>query len=170
MAKFSSRVVRSTSSTWKPALATSATVGVPASTRRRRFASSSARARAACAAERREPRPSQRLLPERGEERIVLRVRPGPAALDPVEAELVEPPREVELVLERQRGARALTAVAQRRVVDPDLLAHVAAASACGRGGGFNSRALRVVPVLPEVPAERAEDDPREHEREDDDV
>jgi hypothetical protein len=44
MARFSSGVVRSTTSTWKSqALATSATVGVPASSRSRRLRSSWAR-------------------------------------------------------------------------------------------------------------------------------
>ena len=56
----------------------------------------------------------------RGEELLVLRVRARPAALDVVDAELVQPPSDLQLVLQRQRDPGALAAVAQGAVVDRD--------------------------------------------------
>src|SRR5581483_3360225 len=54
------------------------------------------------------------------EELVVLRVRPRPAALDVVHAEVVELLRDTELVVDGERDALELRAVAQRRVVDLD--------------------------------------------------
>ena len=65
-----------------------------------------------------------RFLAHGDEELRVLRVRARPAALDVVDAELVQPARDRELVVERQRDAGALAAVAQRRVVDRDAIGH----------------------------------------------
>ena len=58
--------------------------------------------------------------PGGGEELDVLRVRARPAALDERHAELVEHPRDPQLVGERQGDVLALRAVAQRRVVEDD--------------------------------------------------
>ena len=102
-----------------------ATVGVSASSSSRRPASSSARdARVAGAAERAHACPLQAFLAHRDEELRVLRVRARPAALDVVDAELVQLPRDRELVVERQRDAGALAAVAERGVVDRDAIGH----------------------------------------------
>ncbi len=54
------------------------------------------------------------------EELDVLRVRAGPAALDVGHPELVEHPRDAQLVGERQRDVLALRAVAERGVVEDD--------------------------------------------------
>ena len=83
-----------------------------------------AHARVPRAAERAHARPLQALLAHGDEELRVLRVRARPAALDVVDAELVQLPRDRELVVERQRDAGALAAVAQRGVVDRDAIGH----------------------------------------------
>ena len=80
---------------------------------------------AAGAAECRHARVPERLLPERREELRVLRVRPRPAALDPVDPERVEAACDIELVLQRQRDPGALAAVAEGRVVDRDGRRHL---------------------------------------------
>ena len=51
----------------------------------------------------------------------VLRIRERIAALDEIEAELVEPAGDEQLVLQREVDAFALGAVAERRVVELDL-------------------------------------------------
>ena len=66
----------------------------------------------------------QAFLAHGDEELRVLRVRARPAALDVVDAEFVQLPRDRELVVERQRDAGALAAVAQRGVVDRDAIGH----------------------------------------------
>src|SRR6266851_3676736 len=58
------------------------------------------------------------------EEAQVLGIRPGPAALDVVHAELVEAVRDTHLVLHGEGHALALGAVAERGVVDLDLARH----------------------------------------------
>ena len=55
----------------------------------------------------------------------VLGVGTGPATLDEADAELVELPRDEQLVQDRQGQALALGAVAQRRVVDVELVVHL---------------------------------------------
>ena len=55
------------------------------------------------------------------EELGVLRIRERVAALDEIEAQLVEPPRDEHLVLQREVDPLALGAVAERRVVKLDL-------------------------------------------------
>ena len=57
-----------------------------------------------------------------GEELFVLRVRTGPAAFDPVDAERIELAGHLELVVRRHRDALELDAVAQRRIEDLDSL------------------------------------------------
>ena len=57
-----------------------------------------------------------------GEELFVLRVRTGPAAFDPVDAERIELASHLELVVWRHRDALELDAVAQRRIEDLDSL------------------------------------------------
>src|SRR5204863_5798394 len=61
------------------------------------------------------------------EEVDVLRVRAGPAALDVGHAVLVEEAGDAQLVGEGERDVLALRAVAERRVVQDDGLAHEAA-------------------------------------------
>src|SRR5262249_37065423 len=58
------------------------------------------------------------------EELLVARIRAGPAALDVVDAELVQALRDAELVVEREADVLRLRAVAQRRVVELDLPHH----------------------------------------------
>ena len=55
------------------------------------------------------------------EELVVLRVGAGPAGLDEVDAEPVELLGDAQLVVDGERDALELAAVAQRRVVDLDL-------------------------------------------------
>ena len=57
-----------------------------------------------------------------GEELLVLGIRTGPAAFDPMDAERVELAGHFELVVGRHRDALELDAVAQRRVEDLDSL------------------------------------------------
>jgi hypothetical protein len=79
-----------------------------------------AHARAASAAERSELGVRQRRLPHALKEVGVLRVRARPAALDVVDAQVVEPLRDLALVLGGQGETGALRAVAQGRVVQDD--------------------------------------------------
>src|SRR5207302_8193198 len=67
--------------------------------------------------ERGDLRLSQRGLTHPAEELGVLRVRSRPPAFDVLDAQLVEPPRDLELIVNRERQALALRAVAQCRVV-----------------------------------------------------
>ena len=79
---------------------------------------------AARGAERDEPRrPEPQVRAGAREELVVLRVGPGPAALDEVHAEAVELLGDAQLVLHAGRDALDLHAVAQRRVEDLDELA-----------------------------------------------
>ena len=99
-----------------------ATAGVSASSSARRFASPSGRdARLARAAEGDEPRVAQLQRARAPEELGVLGVGGRPAALDVVDAEGVEQPRDAELVLDGEAQALALRAVAQRGVEQPDI-------------------------------------------------
>src|SRR4029077_3714775 len=59
----------------------------------------------------------ERLAPGPTEEIGVLGIRSGPPALDVLDAELVEAPGDLDLVVDRERQAFALCAVAQGRVV-----------------------------------------------------
>ena len=88
-------------------------------------------ARVPRAAERAHPRSLQPFLAHGDEELRVLRVRTRPAALDVVDAELVQFPCDRELVVEGQRDTGALGAVAQRGVVDRDAIGH--RRISCGR-------------------------------------
>ena len=72
-------------------------------------------------AERAQPAVPQRLGGDPLKELGVLRVRERVAAFDEIEAELVEPPGDEQLVLQREVDAFALGAVAERGVVDLDL-------------------------------------------------
>ena len=74
--------------------------------------------------ERCEPRVRERPVLRLGEELDVPRVRAGPAALDVVHAEGVEPVGDPQLVGDRERDAVPLRAVAQRGVVDLDVRRH----------------------------------------------
>ena len=65
---------------------------------------------------------SKRLAREQLEERLLLRVGRGEAGLDQVHAERVERVRHAHLLVDRERHALALHAVAQGRVVDGDHL------------------------------------------------
>ncbi len=67
------------------------------------------------------------LVPGPGEELRVLGVRPRPAALDEPDSQLVQVPRDDELVGDREVEALLLGTVAQRRVVDLDGLGGAAA-------------------------------------------
>ena len=67
-------------------------------------------------AERGEPRMPERQLASACEELAVLRVRPGPASLDVVNAERVQLLRNDELVVHRERHGLTLRAVAKRGV------------------------------------------------------
>src|SRR5205823_6386268 len=78
-------------------------------------------------ARRSEARDLRGLQPElryAAEELDVLRVGAGPAALDVMHADLIQPRRDLELVVDRQRQALALRAVAERRVVEDDRGCH----------------------------------------------
>src|SRR5262249_46354158 len=66
-----------------------------------------------------------------GKQLQVLGVRARPAGFDEVDAELVEPPDEDELVLDCERDALTLCPVAERGVVDGH--AHRSKSSICGR-------------------------------------
>src|SRR5262249_10156900 len=59
---------------------------------------------------------------DRTEELLVARVRARPAALDVLDAELVQPLRDAELVVEREGDVLGLCPVAERRVVELDAL------------------------------------------------
>ena len=65
------------------------------------------------------------------EELVVLRVRAGPAGFDVVDAEPVELLGDPQLVVDRERDALELRAVAQRRVVDLDPRREGAHSSTC---------------------------------------
>ena len=65
-----------------------------------------------------------RLRPLPFEERRVGRIGAGIAALDIVDAELVEHPRDEDLVLQREVEARRLLAVAQSRVEEVEAFLH----------------------------------------------
>ena len=122
MARFSSRVVRRARSTWRTSdLATRQTdrglrveqrphlrVGVGAATPALRVAPN-----ATSTAWRRSSS-----VRARRKNSVSLGMAPGPAALDEADAELVEQPRDGELVDHRVGDALALGAVAQRRVED----------------------------------------------------
>src|SRR5437870_33301 len=77
-------------------------------------------ARAAGRAEGRHLRVLQPEALDGAEELLVARVRARPAALDVVDAEVVEPLGDAQLVLEREGDVLGLRPVAQRRVVDLD--------------------------------------------------
>src|SRR5262249_28732975 len=66
----------------------------------------------------------QRDVLHAAEEAEILGIRAGPAALDVVDAEGVETARQAHLVLHGEGHALALSAVTQRRVVNPDETAH----------------------------------------------
>ena len=76
------------------------------------------------------------LLASAAEELGVLRVGARPAALDEADAELVDVPRDVQLVEDREVQALLLGAVAQGRVVDVEvgLLAHFGILTGTGSG------------------------------------
>src|SRR6516164_3772409 len=61
----------------------------------------------------------------------VLRVGKRVAALDVVDAEVIEPLRDAELILKRKVDALALTAVAECRVVDVNACHEAAAPARC---------------------------------------
>src|SRR5207249_6903104 len=125
MWRFSSRLVRSTRSTWSvELLPTSVTTGVLASTRARQFPSSAVPARVPGHAERRDLRLAQRDARDAPEELRVLGIRAGPAALDVADPERVQPAGDPDLVLRREGEAFALRAVSQGRVVQDRV--HVA--------------------------------------------
>ena len=98
------------------------TVDVPASTRWRSVSSESTLPLTRRVdAERDERARVERELRRRApEELVVLRVRAGPAGLDVVDAEPVELLGDAQLVVDGERDALELRAVAQRRVVDLD--------------------------------------------------
>ena len=112
------------------------TTGVSAATSSRRFGSSPGVFDAMAG----RPEGGQlRALPAhraRGREELdVLGVRARPAALDERHPELVEHPRDAQLVGERERDVLALRAVAQRGVVEDDRR-RPAHAGTLGRGAG----------------------------------
>ncbi len=125
IARFSARVVRRASSTWRSKLlATRVTTGAPDSRSAATSASSAATA------------PGRRVAPNAAscavlsdelglgpaEELGVLGVGAGPATLDEAHAEIVEVPSDGQLVDHRQRQALLLGAVAQRGVVDVEAV------------------------------------------------
>src|SRR5262249_19365870 len=73
------------------------------------------------ASERRELRAAQRERARAPEELRVLGVRGRPSALDVVDAEVVEQPRDLQLVLDREAEPLALCPVPKRRVEELDL-------------------------------------------------
>src|SRR5579883_3486229 len=102
-------------------LPTTVATGVSARSSSARLRSAGARARAPSRAEGRDLRMPQAQLLDLAEERGIALVRAGPAALDVVDAEIVEALGDFELVLDRERNVLRLTSVAQRGVVDLDL-------------------------------------------------
>ena len=122
IARFSSSVVRSASSTCRSwHLATRVTTGAPGVHAARATSGSSAAVDAGPAgrAERRQRRVLEVELVLRAPEELgVLGVRARPAALDEPDAEVVEVPRDGQLVGDREVEPLLLGAVAQRRVVD----------------------------------------------------
>ena len=125
MATASSSDVRSASATWRSHdLATMQTTGAPASTRLASTASSSG----LTPARRVEPKATSVAVAERqlllgpGEELDVLGVGAGPASLDEGDPEVVELLGHPELVVDRERQALLLAAVAQDGVEDVDRL------------------------------------------------
>ncbi len=72
----------------------------------------------------REPRVLERPAFRFFEELDVLRIAARPAALDVVDAELIKPLGDAQLVEDGERDAEALAAVAQGRIVDVDAVTH----------------------------------------------
>src|SRR5690606_32666636 len=82
--------------------------------------------------ERAQARMLQRRLPPPLEKLHVLRVGPGPAAFDVVDAEGVQPLRDADFVVGGKRDAFPLRAVSKRRVEQLDALSHGPSTPYCG--------------------------------------
>jgi hypothetical protein len=65
--------------------------------------------------------PKAAILARFGEKLDVLRIGPGPAALDVVDAEFVQPLGHAQFVLHAERNTRPLRAITQGRVVNGDF-------------------------------------------------
>ena len=134
----------------QPDLPKIVTTGVSAATSSRRFGSSSGlleRWRVDPNAASFAPLPGHR--PGGREELDVLGVGARPAALDEGHAELVEHPRDAQLVGERQRDVLALGAVAQGRVVEDDRGVGRSIPCSCRHRGAERSTTAVAKAVVP---------------------
>ena len=125
------------------------TTGVSAATSSRRFGSSVGPCWRGGGSSRTRPasRVCQRHRPGGREELDVLGVRARPAALDVRHAELVEHPRDAQLVGERQGDVLALRAVAEGRVVEDDRRSPSLAAAHAAHPGARRRRARSTTAV-----------------------